>query len=517
MATPASVSMDGLTYTRRIWWRAALAPSLTDFFFLCAIAWMFMATDSGWQSLLRDGDTGIHIRIGDLILASHHVPATDPFSFSKPGETWFAHEWLTEAFSALLIRAGGLNALVLLTGAILAVYNTILLLDIVKRGANSLVAIALVLAGTNAASIHFHTRPHVFTLLFLTLSAALIARDRRKATKWIWLLVPLTVLWANMHGGFVVLFAVLGIVIGGSIAEALLDPDAAGTKSKMAARSSWLTFGCVIASLLNPQGVKLHLHIVELLQVSWYKTHINEYQSPSFTSEPMLFYMGLLFLGLMTVYSLLRQKHIIEALWILFFAYWSLVSARNVPLFIIIALPWIALELTSLWREIAEASSRQSTVGVLDDIATQTSGRFRAFGLWTPLFLAGILWFTPQNRWPSDFSKEMFPLTMLHRHADQLARGRVFTVDQWADYLIYENYPRQRVFIDGRSDYYGEEIGKAYLAIQEARPKWRELLAQYSFDTIFCPPDLPLVALLKTSRDWRIVDQDAESILFAKN
>ena len=227
--------------------------------------------------------------------------------------------------------------------------------------------------------------------------------------------------------------------------------------------------------------------------------------------------MGLLFLGLMTVYSLLRQKRITEALWILFFAYWSLVSARNVPLFIIIALPWIALELTSLWREVAEASSRQSTIGVLDDIALQTSGRFRAFGLWTPLFLAGILWFTPQNRWPSDFSKEMFPLAMLHRHADELARGRVFTLDQWADYLIYENYPRQRVFIDGRSDYYGEEIGKAYLAIQEARPKWRELLAQYSFDTIFCPPDLPLVALLKTSPDWRIVDQDTESILFAKN
>ena len=167
MATPASVSMDGLALTRRIGWRAALAPSLTDFFFLCAIAWMFMAADTGWQSLLRDGDTGIHIRIGDLILASHHVPATDPFSFSKPGETWFAHEWLTAVFYALLVRAAGLKGLVLLTGAVLALYNTILLLDVVKRGANSLVAIALVLAGTNATSIHFHTRPHVFTLAFL--------------------------------------------------------------------------------------------------------------------------------------------------------------------------------------------------------------------------------------------------------------------------------------------------------------------------------------------------------------
>jgi len=263
--------------------------------------------------------------------------------------------------------------------------------------------------------------------------------------------------------------------------------------------------------------VKLHLHIVELLQVAWYKTHINEYQSPSFTSEPMLFYMALLFLGLMSVYSLLRRKRITEALWILFFAYWSLVSARNIPLFIIVALPWIALEITSLWNELASRSSRKSTTGVLDDLASQTSGKFRVFGVWTLLFLAGILWLSPSNRWPVDFSKETFPLAMLHRHADEFARGRVFTLDQWADYLIYENYPRQRVFIDGRSDYYGEEIGKTYLAILEARPKWRELLAQYSFDTIFCPPDLPLVALLKTNPEWRIQDQDAESILFVKN
>ena len=517
MATPASLSMDGVTLTRRAAWRAALLPSLTDIFFLCAIAWMFMASDTGWQALLRDGDTGLHIRIGDLILGSGHVPTTDPFSFSKPGGTWFAHEWLTEVFYALAVRAGGLKLLVLLTGAVLALYNTVLLLDVVKRGANSLIAIALVLAGANAASIHFHTRPHVFTLLFLTVSMALIAADRRQASRWIWLLVPLIVLWANLHGGFVVLFAVLGMVIAGSSAEALLYREAAGAKWEMAARYGWLTLACAIASLLNPQGLKLHLHIIELLQVSWYKTHINEYQSPSFTSEPMLFYMGLLFLGLITVYPLVRRKRMTEALWILFFAYWSLVSARNVPLFIIVALPWIALELTNLCNELAESSSRQSTIRVLDDIATQTSGRFRAFGLWTPLFIGGILLFTPQSRWPSDFSRETFPLAMLHGHADELARARVFTFDQWADYLIYENYPRQRVFLDGRSDYYGEEIGKAYLAILEVRPKWRELLAKYAFDTVLCPPDLPLVALLKTNPDWRIVDQDAESILFVKN
>jgi hypothetical protein len=517
MATSASIPMDGVALARRASWRLAFLPSLTDIFFLCAVAWMFMANDIGWQALLRDGDTGVHLRVGDLILDTRAVPTTDPFSFSKPGQTWFAHEWLTSVMYALLVRAAGLKALVFLTGVILALYNTILLRGIVKRGANSLLAIALVLAGTNAASIHFHTRPHVLTLLFLTVATALIAEDRRKPTQWIWLLIPLTALWANMHGGFVILFAVLGIVVLGSAAEMLLDKAEAAGKRKMALRYVWLGLGCGLASLLNPQGIKLHLHIVELMQTSWFKTHINEYQSPSFNSEAMLFFMALLFLGLAAVYPLLSRKQITEALWIVFFAYWALVSARNIPLFIIVVLPFVALELTNLWQRVANGSSRQSTVGVLEDIATQTSAKFRPVGVWTLLFAAGILLFTPASRWPTDFSKETFPLAMLHRHAGEFAAARVFTLDQWGDYLIYLNYPRQKVFIDGRSDYYGEEIGKAYLAIYEGRPKWRELMGQYAFDMVLCPPDLPLVSLLKLSPDWRMVDQDKESVLFVKN
>ncbi|HYL79007.1 MAG TPA: hypothetical protein VEU96_32755 [Bryobacteraceae bacterium] len=515
MATPASISMDGIVVARP--WRLALLPSLTDFFFLCAIAWMFMAADGGWQALLRDGDTGVHLRVGDLILDTGAVPTHDPFSFSKPGGVWFAHEWLTGAIYALLVRAAGLKALVLLTGVILALYNTVLLRQIVKRGGNSLLAMALVLAGTNAASIHFHTRPHVFTLLFLTLAMALIAEDRQRATRWVWLLVPMTALWANMHGGFVILFPVLGIVVLGSIAEMFLDRPVAGEKRKMALRYFWVGVGCGAASLVNPQGIKLHLHIIELLRTSWFKTHISEYQSPSFNGEATLFFMALLFLGLAAVYPLLSRKQVTEAIWILFFAYWSLTSARNIPLFVVVVVPLVALEVTRLWQLVASGRSRKSTIGVLDDIAAQTSAKFRPIGVWAALFVVGIFLFTPANRWPGDFSKEMFPLALMHRHAGELAAARVFAPDQWADYLIYLNYPRQRVFIDGRSDYYGEEIGKAYLAIIDGRPKWRELFQQYSFDMVLCPPDLALVSLLRASPEWHILDQDKDAVLFVKD
>jgi hypothetical protein len=38
------------------------------------------------------------------------------------------------------------------------------------------------------------------------------------------------------------------------------------------------------------------------------------------------------------------------------------------------------------------------------------------------------------------------------------ATSRIFTTDQWAGYLIYHNYPQQRVFLDGRTNYYGPKM-----------------------------------------------------------
>ena len=56
-----------------------------------------------------------------------------------------------------------------------------------------------------------------------------------------------------------------------------------------------------------------------------------------------------------------------------------------------------------------------------------------------------------------------FPTAMVHQNAELLQSDRLLTTDQWADYLIYCFYPRQKVFVDGRSDFYGETLGNQYL------------------------------------------------------
>ena len=55
--------------------------------------------------------------------------------------------------------------------------------------------------------------------------------------------------------------------------------------------------------------------------------------------------------------------------------------------------------------------------------------------------------------------KELFPIAMVHAHEAEIVQSRVLTTDQWADYLIFLHPDEQKVFVDGRSDFYGPEVG----------------------------------------------------------
>src|SRR6185295_9439547 len=91
----------------------------------------------------------------------------------------------------------------------------------VSRDAHLFVAMAVALLGVGGASIHFLARPHLLTMLLLSISVWVIEKDHQKPGWRIWLLVPLTSVWTNLHGGFLALIAVLGLAAVGTAVEAL--------------------------------------------------------------------------------------------------------------------------------------------------------------------------------------------------------------------------------------------------------------------------------------------------------
>ena len=488
------------------------APSLTDLAFFFILFWLFAAAPEGWDRLVFDGDVALHTRTGDFILEHGYVPRVDVFSFTRPGDRWYALQWLTGVWFALLNRWAGLKAIVLFSGAIISLYQVILLRDMVCRGVNGLFAILLVLVAGNAAMIHYHARPHVFTLLFLACAGYAIARDRERRSNRFWLLVPMTALWANLHSGFPVVIVLLGLLTAGCALSAALGD----TSWDAAKRYGGATALCGLASLLNPNGYALHEHILRFLGNDWIKNNISEYQSPSFRSEAMLCFLILLFAGLFFANSFVRRRQWAEALWIGFFAYWSLMSARHIPVFLVVSLPLTGAALTEAWNAFTADLPRASTWRILGDMADRTTTRLKPISIWSMAAVAGLFFFGNPQNWPKDLSAEYFPRSMVRAHAEELASARVFTTDQWGDYLLWVNYPRQKVFMDGRSDFFGETIGRDYVKIGSAAPGWRDALRKYDVDAALLPAGTALVELLEKEPAWRAVDRDKMSVLLSR-
>src|SRR6187431_2183070 len=251
------------------------APTLADFLFLSLLVWLFLAGPNGWLALLSDGDSGWHVRVGDWIREHQAFPRQDFMSFSKAGEPWFAWEWGAEVGMSFLHSWAGLKGVVLGLGLLIPAYLMIMFRHAMWRGATPLIALPILLVASGSSAIHYLARPHLFTLVFLAAALWMVEADRRKQTARIWLLVPLTILWANLHGGFLSLVACLGLVAVGSV----LSKDWV-----IARRYAVLAVSCLAVSVVNPYGYHLHEHIVAYLRSDWIREAVDEFQSPSFRS-----------------------------------------------------------------------------------------------------------------------------------------------------------------------------------------------------------------------------------------
>jgi hypothetical protein len=399
---------------------------------------------------------------------------------------------------------------------VLCLVAWLVLRECVRQTGNGFVALLLAFLATGASSVHFLARPHILTMLLLAVSMALLRADRRQPSARLWLLVPLMILWTNVHGGFVALVALVGLLVAGTAAESWLSGARRWPEFAAARRYAKLFVAVCAATLVNPYGIGLHRHIAEYLGADWIKKVVDEFQSPSFRSENMYQLEGMILLGVVVATQLIRRRQLVEALWILFWAHQTLISVRHAPLYLILAAPVLAGEVAIWWKALAARMGRKSTFGILDSLSADIVPAFRRTSVWIVAPLLYFVFLSDASNWPADFPAKIFPVKMVNAHAAAIDGQRVFTSDQWADYLIYRFYPRQRVFFDGRSDFYGEKLGRQYQRLSSGEWQWRSILDQYGFRYALLAPDWALASLLKISPDWRILDDNGKAILFER-
>jgi hypothetical protein len=415
---------------------------------------------------------------------------------------------LSDIIFAGLHHLGGLKAVVLLCAAIICLAITLLFRQMVSRGVDIHIAVVMTILAAGAMNFHYLARPHVFSMLFSVVVFWVLDRDWSHPGRRTWLLIPLACLWANMHGGFLVLLVALGLYAG----SALLARDRV-----RGLRYVTLTAACLAATFVNPYGWQLHRHIWQYLRADWLIKYIDEFQSPVFRGPTMLRFELLLIAGLICLWPLVGRGRSREAMLVVFWAHAALISARHVTVYILAAVPPIAGELNTLWALWTEPKSRRSVIGTLRDLFRELRPAAASTSIWLPIFLAVLASTRLGGPWPTDFPPS-FPTALLARNINLIGanRSHILTVDLWGGYLNYKYYPYQRVFLDGRSDYYDKTVLDDFLALRSAAENWKELAAQYDFAFALIPPHWPLARAMKESHDWVLRDQDNVALLFER-
>ena len=507
-----------------------LMPSLTDLAFLLPLLLLFGGLH-GVQTMLGDGDTGWHLRTGEWILANHQVPAQDMFSFTMAGKSWFAWEWLWDACFGKLFQYTGMGGVVLASVLLLCFTSMLLYRLVYRRCGNPLVSIVITGLAAAGASIHWLARPHLFTMFFLVVFLAILERVREGRTALLWSLPVLTILWTNLHGGFMVGILIVGAFAGGELLRAALARESDERRSSLRASVGYLaaTAGCALASLVNPYGYHLHEHIVEYLSDPYQMKHIGEFLGTNFQAPGAIFLEIMLLLGLGAAVWYGRRKQFAEVLLILGFGHLSLVMIRNMPIYVLAAAPIVAAPLVAWLKAAAEgplAGWLRMGFGTFVEIGEELIPMERKWRVHVaPLLVvllvgAAIASPTAGSKYKPEYDPEKYPekaMAALSPSGERILASsqRIFTQDEWGDYLIYKSWSQGiKVFIDGRSDFYGGKFGQDYVDAMNVKYTWQQTLDRYGVDTILLPTEASLAGALKESRRWRVTYDDGMAIVF---
>jgi hypothetical protein len=450
---------------------------------------------------IDDPDLWWHLAAGRRILDGLGVPWTDPYSYVAQGNPWIAYSWLAEVLFARLDRAAGPGILIVLAASLLAGTFGVVLRTCRATGARHLPAFLATAAAALAAAPCRTVRPHLFSFLCMALFCFLLVRDRRHHDVWLWLLVPVFVLWANTH----ILFP-FGLVVLAfhSLAEgrAWWGPE------------PWrrVALVCVLAagSLFTPYGWHLLHHV-------WVMAHqpvalglVAEFQTPSLHGPIGVVLAALLFVTVLVMIVSPARKDWAELASVFVFGFLALAMARNIPFFAIAAAPVLARHLDALWPRQKESELSLGRPSLLVVAVALHVVMVAAVG--TAIARRGGELSAPE----AAVDRSAFPIDAVDYLNEHPALGRLFNDFNWGGYLIGHLKPPYRVSIDGRTQVYGEETLRQYRSLIFLEPHWREFLARCAPDVILWPKKEPFARVLELLPEWTRVYEDDLALIFSR-
>jgi hypothetical protein len=486
-----------------------LRASIVDLTFIIWVVAVPLALHS--RFLNADGDFPRHVTMGEFVLRGGPWQV-DAFAHTHTGP-FLTTEWLSQVTLALAHRAGGLTAVAVLGGVLVGLVYALLVALMLRSRVEPFLAYATGVTAAVLGSAHWVARPHLFTFLAIAVLLHLAVFGRR----W-WLFGPLFAVWANFHGGFVLGLALLVALAVGEWIEARLAADG-GARAKWLERARFHALGTlvgVLASMLNPMGPGLLLRIRGILGNEFLLATTSEFQSMDFH---MLYGKVLLvvILVILTILTLRPRRLPVPILLVLGMTLaGALYARRNAPLFALVTLPLLAVEFDEAWRSL-RIRGLQRVRAVFEE-----GERLAAPGRWAPWFAALALVFALSGRVlaggplaPGSFDARKFPVEAVRRARAAGLQGNLYNHFVWGGYLLYA-WPEQRIFIDGMTDFLGDDVLRSYMKVEQLDAGWAGELDRFGVTIVIVPPRARLPAALLERDAWRVWHEDATAVILVR-
>jgi hypothetical protein len=332
----------------------------------------------------------------------------------------------------------------------------------------------------------------------------LLLAERRRRPSLLWLAVPLVVVWANVHGSFVLGLGLLGLTwLTGVLARAP-RPHLALAVTAVAA----------VAVTLNPFGLEIWRYAASILASPTIATRISEWQRPGLDTAEGIAFVGSAIAFLVAVVFAWRRGRLAwpELLVPAAFLGLGLLAVRGLAWWPLVAATTVAGWLGAPASAAAEESPRAEPILfrrvnaavvallVLAAIALLPAWRPVDAGLGTPSGLVAQA--------PSGITAALRGLIT--------PRTRLFAPQPWSSWFEYA-VPEAKLFVDSRIELYPSTVWDEYDAVIEGRGAWQGVLGRRNVTIVVAEPgggQRPLADRLRADPAWREAYTDKDGAVF---
>jgi hypothetical protein len=448
---------------------------------------------------LSSVDLAYQVRAGEIMLDSRHLLRTDVLTFSAAGDPWLNQQWGAQLVFAGVFRGGGWFALAALRSLLAAAALGLVFLACRGAGAPRRLAAWLTLASALVVLGSLQLRAQLLGIVCFAALLWLVA-TRRTSPARLWLAVPVTLLWANVHGSFFLAPLVLGL--------AWIDDRV--SRDEGGRRVLLVGLATLAVTLVNPFGFRVWSYVWDVSTNPLIRSRVQEWKPPS-----LGVYTGAAFFASVLAVAVYLARRGRAADW---------PSLLTLGVFAVLGLT--SIRATAWWGMVApvvvaglEAGQARDVVGRDDRPDPASAVNLVLVGVLLLIAIAGLArWLPYTGSVPAGSLVEHAPLALTDRLERELEpEQRFFNAQEWGSWFELA-LPDNPVFVDSRWEVIPERAWDDYDAVSRGRQGWQDVLEQWGISVVAISRDQQddLLPLISADPGWQRVYQDEDGAIFVR-